>query len=124
MIVDFFYQLSLITMANFQSQPPAGQQLPANWKEQAERNRREFDEIYRQRIENQWRQPHKDHGIMQAARLRTVNYDRADSASSVKPLDRKDSVRMDENGMVLVSTQDSWEIWQDSFTKATIWKRK
>ena len=110
-------------MANFQAQGAQGQKLPDDWKIQAERNRREFDEIYKNRIENQWRQPHKDHGIMQAARLRPVNHDRADSASPVKPIDRIDSVRMDDNGMVLVSTQDGWEIWQDSFTKATIWKR-
>ena len=110
-------------MANFQAHPPAGQQLPSNWKSQAEQSRREFDEIYKQRLENQWRQPHKDHGIMQAARLRPVNYDRADSASPVKPINRVDSVRMDDNGMVLVSQQDGWEIWQDSFTKTTIWKR-
>jgi len=111
-------------MANFQAQGAQGQKLPDDWKIQVEKNRREFDEIYKNRIENQWRQPHKDHGIMQAARLRPVNYDRTDSAFPVEPIDRIDSVRMDANGMVLVSQQDGWEIWQDSFTKATVWKRR
>jgi hypothetical protein len=62
-------------MANFSAHPPQGQKLPDNWKIQAEKNRREFDEAYKRRLENQWRQPQQNHGIMQAARLRPPSWD-------------------------------------------------
>lgn len=62
-------------MANFQAQGPQGHKLPDDWKIQAERNRLEFDEIYKQRIENQWRQPPRDHGLIQSARLRPKSWD-------------------------------------------------
>ena len=62
-------------MANFQAHPPQGQKLPDDWKIQAEKNRREFDEAYKQRLESQWRQPQKNHGLIQSARLRPTSWD-------------------------------------------------
>ena len=62
-------------MTNFQAFPPQGQPLPSDWKNQAEANRRNFDEQYKRKLSEMWKQPQKDHGIMQAARLRAPSWD-------------------------------------------------
>ena len=99
-------------MGKITPQGPSGRPLDPNWKLQAETNRREFDAILRERLENAWKAPLRGssaHVTARSARLTGNN-------------DRSDSVRMDGT-MVMVGRQDEWEIWKDSVSGATVWKR-
>jgi len=105
----------MLIMGKITPHGPSGRPLDPNWKLQAETNRREFDAILRERLENAWKGPLRgssNHITARSARL-TGNHDRADSISTV---------RMDGK-MVMVGRQDEWEIWRDSVSGATVWKR-
>jgi len=98
--------------------PQAGRQLPTNWRANAPSRARAAEEDYRNRMENAWRSPlngSREGITARAARLTHDSAARADSSHHA-------SVRMDGT-MSLVGRQDAWEIWRDSVTGATVWKR-
>jgi hypothetical protein len=106
-------------MANFSVNAHQGKQLPSNWKAQAPATARAAEADYLQRIENAWRSSSggSREGITaRDARLTNDSASRVDSGS-------QSTVRMDGK-MLLVGRQDDWEIWRDSTTGGTVWRRK
>jgi hypothetical protein len=104
-------------MSNISVHNPQGKQLPSNWRAQAPATARAAEADYLARMENAWRGPlngSREGVTARDARL-TTDSARADSGPS--------TVRMDGR-MQLVGRQDDWEIWRDSTTGATVWKRK
>jgi hypothetical protein len=105
-------------MPNISVHAHQGRQLPSDWKAQAPAKARAAEADYLARMEAAWRGPLKGsrEGIAaRDARLTTDAASRADSGPQA-------TVRMDGK-MQLVGRQDSWEIWRDSITGATVWKR-
>ena len=105
-------------MKNITVNAQAGRQLPDDWKAQAPAKARAAEADYLARMENAWRGPlngSREGLTARAARLTNDSAARVDSGP-------QPSVRMD-GVMRLVGRQDSWEIWKDSVTGATVWKR-
>lgn len=104
-------------MANFSVHPHQGKQLPPNWKAQAPATARAAEADYLARMEAAWRGPLNGsrEGITARDARLTNDSARADSGAQ--------AVRMDGR-MLLVGRQDEWEIWRDSVSGATVWKRK
>ena len=109
-------------MANFQSQPPSGRQLPKDWQAQAARNAAEAQALYEATVCQQWRQPLQDHplGIMKAARLQQ-------QPPSQQPAPRRDA-RSDarfDGPMRLVLEDERMQLWRnDDGTTVQIMKKR
>ena len=100
---------------NFQSQPPAGRQMPANWASMAPLRAQQADDAYRYAIENAWRQPLQGHaGLMQNARLEHIS----PVPAPPKRNDARSDARFDAK-MTLVSDNEDEQIWRD-FNGATV----
>jgi hypothetical protein len=104
-------------MRNISIHAAAGQQLPNNWKAQAPPRARAAEADYLDRIENAWRGPLNGSREGVTARSARLTNDSARADSGPQP-----TVRMD-GAMRLVGRQDDWEIWKDSVSGATVWKR-
>ena len=105
-------------MSNISIHSAQGKPLPSDWKAQAPAKARAAEAAYLDRLENAWRGPlngSREGLTARAARLTNDAAARADSG-------HHGAVRMDGT-MRLVGRQDSWEIWKDSVTGATVWKR-
>ena len=105
-------------MSNISIHNAQGKPLPDNWKAQAPARAKAAEADYLARMENAWRSPlngSREGITARAARLTNDSAARADSGHHA-------SVRMDGT-MSLVGRQDAWEIWRDSVTGATVWKR-
>ena len=96
-------------MANFQSQPPAGRQLPNNWAAVASVNAAQANAAYQYQLENAWRQPLQAHplGIMKSARLEQQQ------PAPPKRNDARSDTRTDST-MTLIRDDSFEQIWQDS----------
>ncbi len=106
-------------MSNISIHAHQGQPLPSDWKAQAPATARAAEAAYLTRMENAWRGPlygSREGITARDARLTNDSASRSDSGSQA-------TVRMDGT-MRLVGRQDDWEIWRDSTTGATVWKRK
>lgn len=105
-------------MANITVHAHQGRQLPSNWKAQAPVNARAAEADYLARMEAAWRGPLEGsrEGITaRNARLTNDSVSRSDSSP-------QSTVRMDGK-MQLVAHQGDWEVWRDSVTGSTVWKR-
>ena len=105
-------------MANISVHAHQGRQLPSNWKAEAPSNARAAEADYLARMEAAWRGPlsgSREGITARDARLTNDSTSRADSGP-------QSSVRLD-GAMKLVAHKGEWEIWRDSTTGATIWRR-
>jgi hypothetical protein len=105
-------------MSNISIHSAQGKPLPSDWKAQAPAKAKAAEADYLARVENAWRGPlngSREGITARAARLTNDSAARADSGP-------QSTVRMDGT-MRLVGRQDAWEIWRDSVTGATVWKR-
>jgi hypothetical protein len=104
-------------MSNISVHNPQGKQLPSNWRAQAPATARAAEADYLARMETAWRGPLNGsrEGITARDARLTNDSARADSGPQT-------TVRMDGK-MQLVGRQDDWEIWRDSTTGSTVWKR-
>jgi len=100
--------------------PIAGRPLPADWQRQAQAKALQAEADYLDKMENAWKQPLRQsrEGIT-SRDARLAN----DSASHRGDSGPKEAIRMDGK-MHLVGRQDDWEIWRDSVSGATVWRRK
>ena len=106
---------------NFQSQPPAGRQMPANWASMAPLRAQQADDAYRFAIENAWRQPLQGHaGLMQNARLEHVS----PVPAPPKRNDARSDTRTDST-MTLIRDDEFEQLWKDANgTIVTIKKKR
>ena len=104
-------------MSNISVHNPQGKQLPSNWRAQAPATARAAEADYLARMEAAWRGPLNGSREGITARDARLTNDSARADSGPK------AVRMDGK-MQLVGRQDDWEIWRDSVSGATVWKRK
>ena len=104
-------------MSNISIHAHQGKPLPPDWKAKAPATAHAAEADYLARMENAWRTPFNGsrEGITARDARLTTDSARADSGPQV--------VRMDGK-MQLVGRQDDWEIWRDSVSGATVWKRK
>ena len=105
-------------MSNISVNAHQGKQLPANWRAQAQATARAAEADYLARMEAAWRGPLNGREGIKARDARLTN----DSAS------RRDSgpeatVRMDGKMQLVGRQGDGWEIWRDSATGSTTWRR-
>lgn len=106
-------------MSNISVHAHQGKPLPPDWKAQAPATARAAEADYLARMENAWRTPlngSREGITARSARLVNDSASRADSGP-------QSTVRMDGT-MRLVGRQDDWEIWRDSTTGSTVWRRK
>lgn len=106
-------------MANISVHTHQGKPLPSDWKAQAPVRARGAEADYLARMEASWRGPlngSREGITARDARLTNDSASRSDSGPEA-------NVRMDGR-MQLVGRQDEWEIWKDSVSGATVWKRK
>jgi hypothetical protein len=104
-------------MANFSVNAHQGKPLPSNWRAQAPEKARAAEAEYLARVEAAWRGPLNGsrEGITARDARLTNDSCRGDSGPQA-------TTRMDGT-MQLVGRQDNWEIWRDSVSGATVWKR-
>ena len=103
-----------MTIRSISVQPIAGQQMPANWRQQAPEAARQADRDYLDRLQNAWRgSPQQNPPAMRAARLTT---DAADPAGSSQP-------RFDGRLVLERVDADGFEEWRDDATGAIIRRR-
>jgi hypothetical protein len=106
-------------MANFQAQPPAGRQLPGNWRAIASTNAAQADADYQHRISNAWRGNRDNETLIQSARL--SNHPQP---APPRRIDSRSDARFDGT-MLLVKDDDLEQIWKDNTGRlVTIKKRK
>ena len=104
-------------MANFSVHAHQGRQLPTNWKAQASATARAAEADYLRRMENAWRGPLNGSREGITARDARLHNDSARADSGPQPTTRMDGA------MQMVARQDGWEIWRDSVSGATVWRR-
>ena len=110
-------------MANFQSQPPAGRQLPANWAAMAPLRGQQANQDYMHKLENAWRGPLTSQNSSMAHGARLGNQPPAPAAPPRRD-SRADTSRNDGT-MRLVFEDDEQQVWKDySGTLVTIKKRR
>jgi hypothetical protein len=103
-------------MSNISIHAHQGKPLPPDWKAQAPATARAAEADYLRRMENAWRSP------LNGSREGTTARDARLANDSARADSGPQAVRMDGK-MQLVGRQDSWEIWRDSVSGATVWKR-
>ena len=109
-------------MANFQSQPPAGRQLPANWAAMAPLRGQQANQDYMHKLENAWRGPLTSQNSSMAHGARLGNQPPAPAAPPRR--DSRADARMD-GMMLLVKDDDLEQIWKDDSGRlVTIKKRR
>lgn len=105
-------------MANFSVHAHQGKQLPTNWKAQAPATARAAEAAYLARMENAWRGPlngSREGITARDARLTNDSAARVDGGPQA-------TTRTD-GAMRMVARQDDWEIWRDSVSGVTAWRR-
>jgi hypothetical protein len=105
-------------MVNISVNAHQGRPLPLDWRSQAPAKAREAEADYLARMETEWRRPlngSREGIIARDARLTNDSASRADCGPEA-------TVRMDGR-MQLVGHQEEWEIWKDSVSGATVWKK-
>ena len=105
-------------MANFSVHAHQGKQLPTNWRAQAPATARAAEADYIRRMENAWRgglSGSREGITARDARLTNDSASRVDGGPQA-------TTRMD-GAMQMVAVQGGWEIWRDSVSGATVWRR-
>ena len=103
--------------------PIAGRPLPADWQRQAQGVAKQAEADYLSRMENAWKQPLRQSHEGITARDARLCADSASHRGDCGDSGPKEASRMDGK-MHLVGRQDDWEIWRDSVSGATVWRRK
>ena len=100
---------------NFTSQPPAGRQLPSNWRAIAPAIAADADAAYMHRLQNAWRgRGHET--LIQGAML--SNHQQPAPPAPPRRIDSRSDARFDAK-MTLVSDNEDEQIWRD-FNGATV----
>ena len=100
-------------MANFQSQPPSGRQLPNNWASLAKSNAAQADADYQHRTSNAWRGNRDHETLIQSARLSGHP-----QPAPPRRIDSRSDARFDGT-MRLISEDETMQLWRD-FNGATV----
>ena len=100
-------------MANFQSQPMAGRQLPSNWAAVASANAIQADADYQHRIQNAWRGNRDNETLIQSSRLAGHP-----QPAPPKRNDARSDARFDGT-MTLIRDDADEQVWRD-FNGSTI----
>jgi len=105
-------------MANFQAQPPAGRQLPGNWRAIAPTIAADADAAYMHRLQNAWRgRGHET--LIQGAMLSNHQ-----QPAPPKRIDSLSDTRFDGH-MRLISEDETMQLWRNNDgTTVQIMKRK
>lgn len=106
--------------------PIAGRPLPADWQRQAQAKAAQSEADYLSRLENAWRRPLMARSALNAFldEMQPQSHDPRHTNDSARgDSGPKEAIRMDGK-MHLVGRQDDWEIWRDSVSGATVWRRK
>ena len=100
---------------NFSAQPPAGRQLPSNWRAMAPAIAADADADYLHRLQNAWRgRGHET--LIQGAML--SNHQQPAPPAPPRRIDSRSDARFDAK-MVLVSDNEDEQTWRD-FNGATV----
>jgi hypothetical protein len=100
---------------NFTSQPPAGRQLPSNWRATAPLRAEQANSDYQHKLENAWRgRGHET--LIQAALL--SNHQQPAPPAPPRRIDSRSDARFDAK-MTLVSDNEDEQIWRD-FNGSTV----
>jgi hypothetical protein len=104
-------------------QPLQGQQLPASWKQEATTRGKQADENYQQAIENAWKRPSNEAGIMQQARLRN-RMDSGFVGHQQQNRQRQDGHNERLDALELIEERgDGWACYRDRQSGAVVWRR-
>jgi hypothetical protein len=107
-------------MANISVHAHQGRKLPTDWKAQAPVKARAAEANYLARMEAAWRGPLK--GSREGVTARDVRLTQ-DSAPHRADSGPNGSVRLDGEMKMVGRQDDGWELWRDSATGATVWRR-
>ncbi len=108
---------------NAMVQPLQGQQLPPSWKQEATTRGKQADENYQQAIENAWKRPGNEAGIMQQARLRN-RLDSGFVAHQQQNRQRQDGHNERLDALELIEERaDGWACYRDKQSGTVVWRR-
>ncbi len=104
-------------------QPLQGQQLPTSWKQEATTRGKQADENYQQAIENAWKRPGNEAGIMQRARLGS-RLDSGFVGHQQQNRQRQDGHNERLDALELIEERaDGWACYRDRQSGAVVWRR-
>ena len=106
---------------NFTPQPPAGRQLPSNWRAIAPTIAADADAAYMHRLQNAWR-GRGNETLIQGAML--SNHQQPAPAAPPRRIDSRSDARFDGT-MRLISEDETMQLWRnDDGTTVQIMKRR